>query len=242
MNTYHQKKASFAVFNLLLEFFQAKAFKQTLLLVLVLLLTTNFSLRSQEQNQVIPVPVYPSDPSLPYIVYENAPITLKAIIRNADCNSGYDVWWDVNRNGNFDDDVRRRVNRNGILEADLSRTFLVPNVSSEQDMNINVRVRNVCTGEDKFGTFRMRVQDWTASNDPRNWTEGQIEVLSNIHIQEAMAFVFRTTTYYSGLNNTLNAWAQIPQGNYNRFAIELFTKNGRIPAFEPTVAAQSYKK
>ncbi|KYG74409.1 hypothetical protein MB14_04140 [Roseivirga ehrenbergii] len=198
-----------------------------------------FTLQTYGQDlSVIPIPVDPNNPSTPFVVHESAPITLKAIIRNATCTSGYDVAWDVNRNGNFDDDYVRRVNRNSIHEADISRTFLVPNVPSEEDMNINVRVRSVCTGEEKFGTFRLRVQDWAPSSDPRSWTEEQIEVLSNIQIQEAMAFVFRTTTWYNGLNNTLNAWANIPQSNHNRFAIELFTKNGRIPAFEPSIAAQ----
>ena len=54
---------------------------------------------------IIPIPYSPLNPSLPHPAHGNAPITLKAIMRGAVCATGYDYWWDVNRDNNFDNDT-----------------------------------------------------------------------------------------------------------------------------------------
>ena len=52
------------------------------------------------EPDIIFVPYAPKDLSLATPVHEDAHITLKGILRNADCNSGYKVYWDTNGNQN----------------------------------------------------------------------------------------------------------------------------------------------
>ena len=120
-----------------------------------------------EVDEVKPVAYSQVDPTLPHPAHEQARITLKAMIRNAQCNS-YRVWWDANRNGNYDDDFARDVGRNGEANAvlDIGRNFVVPNVPGDTSMNINVRVRNNCNNQFKFATFRLFVYDFTPNNNP----------------------------------------------------------------------------
>ena len=50
---------------------------------------------------VQPVPFSTARPDLPHPGHELAPVTLKAILRGATCPSGYQIRWDVDRNGRF---------------------------------------------------------------------------------------------------------------------------------------------
>ena len=49
-----------------------------------------------EDDQVIVVPFSQQNLQLPHPAHEGAPITLKAIIRNARCGT-YQIQWDINR-------------------------------------------------------------------------------------------------------------------------------------------------
>ena len=68
-----------------------------------------------QDNEVKIIPYSQRDPALPHPAHSTARMTLKAMIRNANCNQGYDVWWDTNFNDNFDDDHSRRVSRNSYV-------------------------------------------------------------------------------------------------------------------------------
>ncbi|MGB0177983.1 MAG: hypothetical protein ACPF9D_12510, partial [Owenweeksia sp.] len=158
--------------------------QNTWTLVLLIFLGSFTSILAQSNNTIMPVLADPDDVTVPHVVHEQGYITLKAVIRNADCNSGYDVSWDVNGNGNYDDDYTRFVGRNASFDTEIGRTFVVPNVSGSGPMNINVRVRNRCANQEQFATFRLYVEDWIPSNDPRNWTDAQIDVMAEMAIQE----------------------------------------------------------
>ncbi|MBU1896674.1 hypothetical protein KKB55_02770, partial [Myxococcota bacterium] len=54
---------------------------------------------AQEQDQVMIVPYSQINPELPHPTHSGAPVTLKGIVRNAQCST-YTVAWDTNFNGN----------------------------------------------------------------------------------------------------------------------------------------------
>ena len=61
------------------------------------------------QNEVVvPVPYSQKNPDIPHPIHKGAYTTLKAYVRDTSCGT-YTVTWDVNRNGNFDDDWSRNV-------------------------------------------------------------------------------------------------------------------------------------
>lgn len=195
-----------------------------------------------EINQVIIVPFSQSNLALPHPAHEGAHMTLKGIVRNAQC-SQYDVTWDVNRNGRFNDDHTRRVSREGnsLTVRDIGRTFRVPNVPRDTSFNINVQVVPVglaCVGQlPKFGTFRLFVYDFRLSNDPVAWTENQFQIAGQMALQETMWWMHRSLNvirnrdrndiygYYSGC------------GSYCRetgaTALWLLAVNGHLPALPP---------
>jgi PKD repeat protein len=186
-----------------------------------------------ENDQVIIVPFSQQNPQLPHPAHEGAPITLKGIVRNAQCGS-YKIRWDINQNGNFDDDDEFTANRNGtsLTVRDIGRGFVVPNVSRDKQMNINVRVRSNCGGPDKFGTFKLFVYDFTPSNDPRNWSDEQIEIMASMAIQEAMWYLHRELGCISGRNS---ASIEACAGHMESTGIGqwLFVINNHLPAYPP---------
>ena len=189
--------------------------------------------QEDEANEVKIIPYSQRDPALPHPAHSTARMTLKAMIRNANCNAGYDVWWDTNFNDNFDDDQSRRVTKNNTTEAvwDIGRGFLVPDVNGDSSLNINVRVRNLCNSEDKFATFRLYVYDFIPSNDPLNWTDEQIEIMSQMGIQESLWHIHRTMSSFSARNTTLEAHDQYAEAT--GISLWLFTVNGHLPAYPP---------
>jgi PKD repeat protein len=164
--------------------------------LLSVLLLPAFAFAQAEVDQVMVVPYSQRNTQLPHPAHESAQITLKAIVRNASCAT-YHVWWDVNQNGNYDDDFQRVVSPEGGAAGesrsvrDIGRTFLVPAVNGDTAMNINVRVRNTCNAQEKFGSMRLFVYDWTPSNDPVAWTDDQIGIMSQMAIQETLWFLHR---------------------------------------------------
>ncbi|MCA9558594.1 MAG: hypothetical protein KC583_08530, partial [Myxococcales bacterium] len=93
----------------------------------------------QEADEVVPIPFSQRNPALPHPAHEGAQITLKGVVRNATCNAGYDVTWDVNNDGVYNDYTftASRDGTTGWVE-DIGRTFVVPNVDRDSRFNINV--------------------------------------------------------------------------------------------------------
>ena len=103
----------------------------------------------------------------------------KGIIRNAECGS-YRVWWDTNFNDNFNDDPSRDVSRNdnGRTVYDIGRNFVIPNTNADSKLNVNVRVRNLCNNNDKFGTMKFFVYAFSPITTP---TIGRTSSLRSSH-------------------------------------------------------------
>lgn len=192
-----------------------------------------------EVNQVIIVPYSQSNLALPHPAHEDAHITLKGIVRNAQCDT-YDVTWDINRNDRFNDDYTRRVSREGnsLTVRDIGRTFQVPRVNGDTSLNINVQVVPTCAGQPaKFGTYRLFVYDFTLSNDPVAWTENQYQIAGQIALGETMWWMHRS------LNNLRNNNRSDIYGYYSgcgsycqeteATALWLLSVNGHLPALPP---------
>ncbi len=188
---------------------------------------------AQEQDKVLVVPYSQKNVELPHPAHEAAQITLKAIVQNATCGT-YQVWWDVNRNGNYDDDWSRVVSREGTTfnVQDIGRTFLVPSVDRDQSFNINLRVRNRCTNQDKFGTFRLFVYDWAPSANPTQWTEEQVEIMATMAVQESLWYTHRQQTGFSG-RNASTIYSSSPYFDATNLSLWQFTTNGHLPAYPP---------
>ncbi|MCB9547572.1 MAG: PKD domain-containing protein [Myxococcales bacterium] len=161
-------------------------------------------------------------------------------MRNAQC-ANYDVWWDVNRNDNYDDDWRKRATREGnsLTVRDIGRTFLVPDVDGDTSYNINVRVRNLCNNQDKFGTFRLFVYDWRPSNDPVQWSNDQIAIMSQMAIQESLWYLHRQLGSFSGRDSsTMSAQYSVCAGQTGcretgALMMWINTINSHLPAYPP---------
>lgn len=186
-----------------------------------------------EQDQVLLVPFSQRNTTLPHPAHEQAHITLKGIVRNATCPQGYTVTWDTDQDGDYDDEISANVSRDGTTESarDIGRLYKVPNVDRDTRMNINVRVRNRCTNQEKFGTYRLFVYDFTPSNDPRDWTAEQIEIMSLMAVQEALWYLHRTITSFSASDHTLYGVDQYEPTT--PITLWLFTINGYLPAYPP---------
>jgi hypothetical protein len=189
--------------------------------------------------QILLVPASPEVIALPFSVHERAQITLKGILRNANCAQGYSVRWDTNRNGNYDDDQERVVVPANGTAYDIGRTFTVPDVRGATRMNINVRVINRCTNpppaQAPTASFRLAVADWTPSGNPTRWTAEQIEVMSNVALHEALWYIHRWQRGHAGaggqIQSRLGAGGAEDVGS--ALAIWALAINGRFPAFPP---------
>jgi hypothetical protein len=214
--------------------------------LLTLLLFPAFASAQAEVDQVMVVPYSQRNIQLPHPAHEGAQITLKAIVRNAQCAT-YHVWWNVNRNQlangseNYDDDYRRVVTRENtsMTVRDIGRTFLVPDVAGDTALNINVRVRNTCNNTEKFGTFRLFVYDWRPANDPVAWTDDQIGVMSQMAIQETLWYLHRALGSFAGNNvNTISAAYTICGGatgcrETGALMMWMMAINTHLPAYPP---------
>lgn len=203
------------------------------------LIAPTIAAAQDDTDQVITVPFSPTNLALPHPAHEGAHITLKGIVRNAQCPT-YDVTWDVNRNDNFDDDYTRRVSREGttLTVRDIGRTFRVPEVDRDTSYNINVRVRPLCNNRpDKFGTFRLFVYDFALSPDPVNWTEYQYQTAGQMTLQEVMWYLHRQLNVFTGRNRGDISGYYSGCGHHCRitgaFSIWLLAVNGHQPALPP---------
>ncbi|MFN3198137.1 MAG: PKD domain-containing protein [Bradymonadia bacterium] len=197
---------------------------------------------NQAELEVVPVPFAPGNLDLPYPVHEYARISLKAILRGATCSSGYDVVWDADRDGNFDNDTSRQVlpTAGTATVYDIGRTFEVPAVSRSTTMTLNVRARSKCNASDEvYGTYRIYVYNWAPSSDPNKWTKDQLEVMSTIAIHEGLWWLHRDNTVFGGTgsiiwgrnNRTYGGWRYQAAGAFA--AMWAMSANGRQPAYPP---------
>ncbi|MFN3198797.1 MAG: PKD domain-containing protein [Bradymonadia bacterium] len=189
---------------------------------------------------VITVPYAPNNLDLPHPVHERARITLKGIIRDAPCGTGYTISWDVNRNGNYDDDPSFNAFPRGTTNTvyDIGKIYEVPEVDRGKNLTLNVRVVSKCDVNDRaFGTYRLYVYDWTPSSDPTRWTSDQIEVMSSIAVREALWWQHRQMGNYGGTGSTIEGYAPHPRyGPGYRIANNIsmmwaMSVNGHLPAF-----------
>ena len=185
-------------------------------------------------EEVLVVPKSPKNVRIPHFAHEGAPITLKAVLKNAECGSGYRVRWDVNQDGNYDNDHYRDLGRNGTTHSvwDIGRTFIVPAVPRDQQMNVSVRVRNKCNNAFFYGTFRIFVFNWAPHSDPRNWSDEQISVMADMAVQETLWYFHRKLTGFVHYNNS-QIGGQQPYRDSATLATWLMTINGHLPAYPP---------
>ena len=190
---------------------------------------------------VVVVPYSQRDPLLPHPAHSNAPITLKAIVRGATCDAGYDVTWDVNRDGLFTvagDGAAAFYTRTGSVLYDIGRTYTVPVVPSDQRVNVGVQVVSRC-GVTASGAYRLYVYAWEPSGDSANWTADQIQIMGSMAVEETMWKTHRMTYYYNNDQGSTapNIMALYgTDGGYRPYdALALWTMaiNGHIPAYPP---------
>lgn len=216
-----------------------------LLLTLVGYAHLGISEAHAQNDQVIVVPFSQQNPQLPHPAHEGAPITLKAIIRNAQCGS-YAIHWDINQNGNYDDDYGFTASRNGttLTVRDIGRSFVVPYVDRDKPMNINVRARSNCGGGDKFGTFKLFVYNFgengngseRLSSDPRQWSDEQLEILVSMAIQENLWHTHRAMGGFSG-RASASIEAHAGYAESTGIGQWLFVINNHLPAYPPSSLA-----
>ena len=182
---------------------------------------------------VVVMPFSQKNTSLPHPAHEGAHMTLKAYVRDAACNNGYFFSWDVNRNGNYDDDWRGSTTRDGNNTLwEITRTYLVPAVDRDTSYNINVRVTNRCNNENFFGTFRLFIYDWRPSNDPRDWTREQLEIMGSMAANESLWYLHRSVNNRNE-RNTNRMWGQNPYHHATGLALWFMVINGHMPAYPP---------
>ncbi|MCA9543800.1 MAG: PKD domain-containing protein, partial [Myxococcales bacterium] len=196
-------------------------------------------------NQVLVVPYNAENPRLPHPAHEQAPITLKAMVRNATCGGNYRVRWDTDRDGSFDDEAEYTFTRNATTKNiwDIGRTFRVPNVDRDGALNITVRLQVPCAAEGnpanhyKFGTFRLFVYDFTPGG-PDTWTAEQLEIMNIMAVQESMWYGHRLMDEFGGDHTTSQLYGQISVrrneqwggGMINAWIMAL---NGHLGAYPP---------
>ncbi len=191
------------------------------------------ALAQVESNQVMVPPFSQRNPALPHPAHEGARITLKAVVRNATCGGDYRVTWDVNRNQSFNDDYTFTVRREGATNTvrDAGRIFEIPNVDHDTAFNMSVRVVNTCNGEEKFATQRIFIYDWRPSNDPRNWTHDQVEIMGLIAVNESLWYLHRTQSGRRYTDTRLDGYDQYSEAT--GISAWLFAINGHLPAYPP---------
>ena len=129
------------------------------------------SAQDLEDNEVKPIPYSQVDPTLPHPkAHEQANPRSKPRIRRAGAGPTKSGGTRGQDSGGYDEEHRRDVGRNGEANAvlDIGRNFVpVPSVAEDTSYNINVRVQNTCTQEDKFATLSLVCLRLQPSDDPR---------------------------------------------------------------------------
>ncbi|MBU1431031.1 PKD domain-containing protein, partial [Myxococcota bacterium] len=189
---------------------------------------------AQEQDQVLIVPYSQINPELPHPAHSGAPVTLKGIVRNAQCST-YTVAWDTNFNGNFNDDWSRSVSRHSqsYNVQDIGRTYQIPVVPEDTLLIINVRVTPQCGGRPaKYASMRFFVYAFEPSRDPRNWTHDQLEIINQMSIQEGLWFLHRMQQNITN-RNTVDIYSNAVNHQVNGIHFWSYSINGHMPAYPP---------
>jgi hypothetical protein len=192
---------------------------------------------------VVVVPYAQQNKNLPHPAHSGAPITLKAIVRGLTCNQGYDVTWDVNLDRQYTPIVNGQGDgtftypRTQDTLWDIGRTWTVPIVPFDQPQNVGVQVRNRCTNAVYTGSFPIYIYAFQPSNDPRQWTADQIDIMGAMSVQENLWFLHRQTNFYGNDRGAMASTIKARFGNsyvsMNGTGIWAFTINGHLPAFPP---------
>lgn len=138
---------------------------------------------------VQPVPFSTARPDLPHPGHELAPVTLKAILRGATCPSGYQIRWDVDRNGRFNDDQTLLLAPEpyaGQTIYNISQGFQLPRVQGEQIVTVQMQATSTCEdGAVAYGAQSFLVRDWEPPADPADWSREQRRILRQMAALEA---------------------------------------------------------
>ena len=189
----------------------------------------------QAEPQIVFVPYSPKDLTLAMPVHEDAHITLKGILRGADCHT-YTVYWDVNGDQQFDHkDNPREVSPSEGTVYDIGRTFKVPRVEANGEIPIDFRVYNHCTGVNTDSTYFLYVYNWSPSPNPDQWTKPQREVMVQMGIQEALWYIHRHINR-GGAQNQMTGYMNVNGSWYlegSMTAAWALNVNGRLPAYPP---------
>ncbi|NUQ66514.1 MAG: hypothetical protein HUU20_28970, partial [Pirellulales bacterium] len=186
---------------------------------------------------IIPVPMNPSDLSVPHPTYNGSPTIFKAIARGVSPLAQYDWIWDENADGNLDNDpvTRYTADPDGRIPSS-SRTVTLPTVGQDMLLNVGMKLRDVQTGEEIFSSYPVFVYASPPSGDPRNWTEAQLQVMRSVAVDDALWYL-HTSLVTSGADNA-SISGFIPGPNNNQHdptpsALLAFTNSGRFPAYPP---------
>ncbi len=187
-----------------------------------------------QDPSIVMVPFAQSNAAIPHPAHEGARITLKGILRNANCAGGYRVQWDIDGDANYDEETVRVVTPTSGTVYDIGRTFNVPNVARDSRLAMTVRVLNTCTMVPAFGTFRLFVYDFTPAPNPEQWTPDQVGIMAQMAVQESMWWAHRNQVGRVSIGTNIGKsqfgsyqWANTGVGLW------LFTINGHQPALPP---------
>ncbi len=204
------------------------------------LLALLLPLAASARPVVVPVIYAPYDETLPHPGHEGARITLKAVLREADCAAGYRVWWDTDLDRNFDDETSRTVTATAGTRTvyDLGRTFEIPDVPERTTMGFGVRVRDLCTHEEAYGTYHVEVFDWRPSPDPVQWTDEQARVQGSIALDEVLWYLHRSVNGRAGSGAAISGLLARVSNDQHRvvtsgLAIRAFADAGHLAAYAP---------
>ncbi|MCB0477262.1 MAG: T9SS type A sorting domain-containing protein [Crocinitomicaceae bacterium] len=202
--------------------------------LLLFFLTNLLFLPTFGQDTILIIPFDQSNPNLPHPSYEGAPIALKASLRDATCNS-YILKWDRDRDGDFSDESGRAVTPNGATMGvnDLGQTFLTPSVTEDTIIDVMLQLENTCTGQFTYATMKLFVHDFTPDDDPTNWTQYQVDVMSAVAAGEAMWSCHVLLASFGGTYNSSGITGSTPYNLTDPQYIKLFIKNGHLPAYPP---------
>lgn len=202
---------------------------------LIGLVTLYTAIAYAAEPEIVFVPYTPKDLTLASPVHENAHITLKGILRNADCAQGYQVYWDTNGNQVFDESPENVTPSDGTV-YDIGITYKVPSVSSNGELPIDIRVYNKCSQINTDATYFLYVYDWEPSDNPKDWGSAQREVMVQMGIQEALWYIHRHISR-SGTGNTIKGYINAVGNSYHlegsTTSVWAMNVNGRLPAYPP---------
>lgn len=178
---------------------------------------------------VVSVPYVQSTPEVPHPVHEAGQITLKAIVRGVTSGESYQVQWDTDFDGNFDEEELHVYTADAGTLYDIGQAYTVPAVTGNTQISLGVRVREMESGLEQFGSFELYVYDFTPSPDPRNWTDAQLNVIQSMTVSESLWYAHRHMTRTGEGTSEIRGAYDYTVGTAN--ALQLLVQNGHSPAY-----------